>query len=412
GGGSPILTTGPELPWDQVPSGWTHGVVTCTAVRCSALHPEDTAFDIQRSHELTVFEVVFDDPPEHQSVLILDLVNWRARVVPSISGVEVSWDFRYVQGAGLPAGCPGLPQGDGSRLFPSIVLNVGTNTLQAEATVDEGVSGGQSGQGGGGSAVSDTAARSVQGERCPCTEEDLDHENFAGGSVEEGDPDQRHHVTEDTYAYTALEHVDIEISACRDGANWRAVLTGLRGVYSVTYLEDAFTEASTAQITEETLCGVLTDFQNDLNGHATGGHYLRAAVEAHEAVHVSHAEPAIHTAARAIEPLVEAMTIPHQIGMTQSQATAAIRASEPFQDVLEGVAFTEWEHRWVFLTDEEHDHDLDPASGGGESDRDGFAFQAELGPLNEFRTTKCQEFPNTGCEFCAHPITIEGLPQP
>ncbi|MCE7929681.1 MAG: hypothetical protein DYG91_14480, partial [Chloroflexi bacterium CFX7] len=124
------LTTGPELPWDQVPSGWTHGVVTCTAVRAHALHPGDTPFDIEESHSMTVVAVAFTEPAQEGGVMAATgaPLNWRARVFPALNSPEWSiseWAFTAVQGLLDPLDSQGLPGDDWQERVCDMVVASG-----------------------------------------------------------------------------------------------------------------------------------------------------------------------------------------------------------------------------------------------------------------------------------------------
>lgn len=146
------------------------------------------------------------------------------------------------------------------------------------------------------------------------------------------------------YGRTWPESVDISMSACSDGTNWRAILTSLSGNYSVQtrLLPGPPPQENVTGIngntTQANFCDQVTALASLGN---TGDWYMIQAIIDHEKVHETEMQPALQTVQGGIQADVEALTIA-DTGQTIEQAVAEIQALPNFAGAKESA-----EQRWV-----------------------------------------------------------------
>jgi hypothetical protein len=206
-------------------------------------------------------------------------------------------------------------------------------------------------------------------------------------------PDALSLLSNDTYGVTYPEEVIIEISACSDGENWSAVVTGIQGNYSLQVrLKPGVKEVTgpNGNSTQSNYC----DQVKDLIGLAIDADnwYRIAAVQAHEEVHLSRFKPALKEVENKIETLIEGISV-KDIGQTQTQATEQILELPAFIN-----ASTQSKALWFSTVIERVKYDHFTKSGGI-----GPAYEAEqrvtLGLIIEICDyAKKQNWPK--CTYC------------
>jgi hypothetical protein len=156
------------------------------------------------------------------------------------------------------------------------------------------------------------------------------------------------------WGLTYPENVLATICAHRDGANWRARLLTVTGNYSL----QAVLIAGCTEVTGpggNTTVGNYCNQMNNLDSLNGPTWYMVSAVTAHENVHAAHFAPAL-SHATVLPPLtlaIEALTVPHVMGMTQAAAQAALIALPGYAAALTA-ALANWLAQILVLAAGDH----------------------------------------------------------
>lgn len=181
-------------------------------------------------------------------------------------------------------------------------------------------------------------------------------------------------------------------ATCSNG-QWQAVLTDIVGKYSL----QARLLPGVAQVTGIGGNTTSTNFCDQVNGLLLGivgtaaGWYMIEAVQAHEQVHASRFLPALIDVSAQVESLFEAVTIPHQQGMSPPQAVTALQAS-PAYAAAQAISFQLWQTRFFQLI--ANDHGTPQAPGGPTQ-------QAEEGVVLPVRAAICAHAATVNWPTCA-----------
>jgi hypothetical protein len=142
-------------------------------------------------------------------------------------------------------------------------------------------------------------------------------------------------LTPTIWGMTYPEEVEIQISACLDGGNWKTILTTLQGKYSqrVRLLPASSATGNvnvqevtgpSGNTTELNYCAQVTCLKT--TGETPNVQwYMLSAVQAHEDIHKTHFIPGLALAAPDIETSIEAFSVPNT-GQTEAQAITQIKA--------------------------------------------------------------------------------------
>jgi hypothetical protein len=133
------------------------------------------------------------------------------------------------------------------------------------------------------------------------------------------------------WGLTVTERMDIDITACSDGTNWRTILTGIKGYYSTqARLLPGVQEVTgpAGNTIQANFCKQATDLQG-LSRAPNHQWFMLRAIQDHEAVHVSRLLPILRNSAADIERVLEQFSVPDN-GQTQQQAIAQIKALPAF----------------------------------------------------------------------------------
>lgn len=128
-------------------------------------------------------------------------------------------------------------------------------------------------------------------------------------------------LNSNTWGLVDTEAIVVQITACHDGNNWHAILTGLRGEYSMRARRlSGVTEVTgpTGNTTAANSCPQASDL-NQLSLHH-GTWFMLGAIEG---VHVAHLKSALENIAAATEARFEALQVA-DFGQTKAQAISAI----------------------------------------------------------------------------------------
>jgi hypothetical protein len=140
------------------------------------------------------------------------------------------------------------------------------------------------------------------------------------------------------YGLTFPEAVDVKFRPCREGATWSPAVLKLTGRYSLQIR----LLPGQSEVTGPRRNTTSANFCDQVTGLATLGNtsgntwYMLRAVKKHEQVHKSRFVPALRAVKRAIVTSIESVSIPHVAGMTNTAASAAIKADPAFQAAVTG----------------------------------------------------------------------------
>lgn len=137
-----------------------------------------------------------------------------------------------------------------------------------------------------------------------------------------------------TAGFTYPERVDVNIGAWFESSNktWRPIVKFLTGHFSLQarlipgQVEITGPGGNTTQTNYCSQCENLKELGNTL----TNSWYVLAAVQSHENIHATRFYPALNDAEPAITAEIEAVTIPDEQDMTESQAVAKLKAAPAF----------------------------------------------------------------------------------
>lgn len=178
------------------------------------------------------------------------------------------------------------------------------------------------------------------------------------------------------------ENVRVDVSACQDGSNWKAIVTTMKGNYSLQARRIPGVSEVTGpggNTTAGNFCAQVTDMSS-LSINASRW-FMVSAIVAHERTHESKFQGAMVAVANNIEALFEAITVPDN-GLGQADAIARIKGSAAFTNATtraQQLWFTEVIARVKF------DHS---ASGAG-LDATGLAYIAERNTMSGMISTIC-----------------------
>jgi hypothetical protein len=147
------------------------------------------------------------------------------------------------------------------------------------------------------------------------------------------------------FGATATGAIVINIGACNDGTNWKAVVETITGDYVQETSLAGGTEVTTGvggNSTDSNYCAQMTEL-NAL-GHCPCVWYMISAVQAHENVHKAHLSPALNAAKGDISTLFSALTVPNT-GQSEADAITAIKALSGYNTTLNN-AYTTWHNEY------------------------------------------------------------------
>jgi hypothetical protein len=137
---------------------------------------------------------------------------------------------------------------------------------------------------------------------------------------------------QDAFGIVYPERVNISISACRDGnGNWKAVMTGMTGEYSVQASLGSEIEVTgpggtgEGATTRNNFCEQLRDLTSQPGDDRWPPlrYYMVSAIQRHEQVHVARQQPEFEVVVRIYEPRVESLTV-RDTNQSQADAVAQI----------------------------------------------------------------------------------------
>jgi hypothetical protein len=143
------------------------------------------------------------------------------------------------------------------------------------------------------------------------------------------------------YGLTFPEAMNVTVDARCDGKQWFAVLTGLVGDFSeqVRLLPGQQEVTGPSGNTNQgNFCAQVIEL-NDL-GHCPGVWYMRAAVQAHEDVHLTRFLPALVAQAGTIEGTFTSLSVLDAPGKTSAQAAKEIQALPAFATAVSNAVQT------------------------------------------------------------------------
>ena len=152
------------------------------------------------------------------------------------------------------------------------------------------------------------------------------------------------------WGLTFEESAELEIGASLSGCTWTAVLISVKGNYSqITRLVPGAYEV--VGTNEFNYCTQVLDLRS-LGNVISCQWYMLAAVQAHEAVHLTHMLPTLNSVLTNIANSVKTLTVP-STKQSKAQAIAQLRALPAFQIVV-GNTLTGWRNafRTIAETDE------------------------------------------------------------
>jgi hypothetical protein len=153
-------------------------------------------------------------------------------------------------------------------------------------------------------------------------------EGGATGSTQMG-PDQ--------WGLTWPESIDVTIDARKDGTGWRPVVTELVGRYSVQSRLLPGVQPVKGPGVDTTEANYRRQIA-DLDSLAPVGHpvqwYMIEAVDAHEAVHAQHMDPAFKAIAPRTIAVLEEVTIPDDGTLDAEQAALRLEKDPAFTEAL------------------------------------------------------------------------------
>ena len=140
------------------------------------------------------------------------------------------------------------------------------------------------------------------------------------------------------WGLTWPESIEVTIDARRDGSGWRPVVTGLVGHFSV----QSRLLPGVRQVRGPGHNTTANNFREqiaDLDSLAVPGQpvrwYMVEAVDAHEAVHAEHMEPAFEAIAPRTIAALEAVTLPDDAGMDARRAVRRLEQEPAFIQALD-----------------------------------------------------------------------------
>jgi hypothetical protein len=199
-----------------------------------------------------------------------------------------------------------------------------------------------------------------------------------------------------TAGFVYPEDVAVTIKVCRDGGNWKSILTGVTGNYSLQARVPTGTVPTGpppgGNSTVANFCTQIAQmtFHNPGAGtHGTCGGWVAplAAYRAHEEVHAARFEPAIENAAvtPVIETAIEALSVP-DTGQGAAAAVAQIEGLPGYGAALAN-AKANWLAQILALVAGDH-------AAGGPTET------AEHGVINTLVNSICNHFVTVGGAAC------------
>lgn len=175
----------------------------------------------------------------------------------------------------------------------------------------------------------------------------------AGTSLQQVAP-QNCVLTSCDYGCADTERVEIDITACLDGGQWKAVLTKLIGLYSVQARLLSGQMEVTGPTGNTTMANACDQMQElDVLGFCPGQWYMLSAVVAHEQVHATSFGPALINATATIEASIESLTVADSQTKTQAQAISELKALGTYTTAVANARLI-WDNEYVMLIRKDH----------------------------------------------------------
>ena len=167
-----------------------------------------------------------------------------------------------------------------------------------------------------------------------------------------------------TWGRVRAEDALIDISACQEGGNWKAILVGVQGVYSkqarlLPAADNPFGNYDIQEVTgvggntiQDNFCKQVSDLKALTSTSIAITYFMLSAVEAHENVHISHLKSDLESAVANTESTIEALSVP-DTGQGQAAAVQAIKAKLAFFTAQDDL-YDRWVNNSTLKADADH----------------------------------------------------------
>jgi hypothetical protein len=134
------------------------------------------------------------------------------------------------------------------------------------------------------------------------------------------------------------EELVLEISACKDGTDWVASLTSLKGMHAFetggwTYITEVTGVGAGGNTEKDNFCEQVSDLLDSRNATKW---FMKAATVAHESVHESHISSSLSTAAGRIATYAKGIKVPNT-GQSQSEAVTALKSTDGYANLQSNI---------------------------------------------------------------------------
>ena len=213
------------------------------------------------------------------------------------------------------------------------------------------------------------------------------------------------------YGYTTNEFVEVDVTVCRSGSKWHAVLEDIVGYYSErTRLlppQQGPPQQGVVQqeirgpgfdTTESNFCEQLTNLHSLGSDPEPVRWYMIKAVVDHENVHAAHMLPALRNAASNIQGVIEGVSIDYT-GQSRTQALTTLVSTPNFAQALRD-ANAAWSQAYTPLSKDDHFMTLP----GTTKHVEGYAYQAERAVVTPMENKILQYAKNQGWDWQHCPV--------
>ena len=155
------------------------------------------------------------------------------------------------------------------------------------------------------------------------------------------------------YGFVIPVRVDVDITACLDGPDWKVIVTSITGNYSKRVRLVPGVDQVTGpngNTSNTNFCNQIIDLKT--LGEEGIGWYMIEAVEAHERVHEVKFDPALNSVKAVIEAEFEKLSVPN-FNQSQRAAIATIKSSPGFT-AAKNKALLLWNGEFQILVSDDH----------------------------------------------------------
>jgi autonomous glycyl radical cofactor GrcA len=221
-------------------------------------------------------------------------------------------------------------------------------------------------------------------------------------TVEEAAPGPSHYLECQEHGKIWTESVDVGVSACFNGTYWRAILTSLKGHYSVlaqletcpSPQQEVTGPESDGNTTQENYCEQVRTL-NGLSAYTPGGWYMLEADYARQYAHVPHLRPTLQSVAPEIGNDIQAITVSAQ---SEQEAIDLIKASAAFANAKTR-ALTSWDNAFLPLKPE------DDVFGGAGDIAEHEVVDPMISTICAYANAHGWNNTNQPCDVCGPPST-------